>query len=136
MTRATVTRKPSLMRLLLITWNKRDFLRRQTHAVDTPDEAASRLIEDKASGTQLIQELIADGCHGVTRYQPTGDKTMRRRRRTPFAASRRSLAGCSTTSTAWDWPDGAEPSTSTTSSRSPTTARTTFRATASGPQGR
>jgi predicted phage terminase large subunit-like protein len=35
------------------------------------------LIEDKASGTQLIQELITDGCHGVTRYQPTGDKTMR-----------------------------------------------------------
>ncbi len=24
------------------------------------------LIEDKASGTQLIQELIHDGCHGVT----------------------------------------------------------------------
>src|SRR5258708_37478624 len=21
-------------------------------------------------GTQLVQELIADGCHGVTRYQP------------------------------------------------------------------
>ncbi|HEX3412917.1 MAG TPA: phage terminase large subunit, partial [Stellaceae bacterium] len=35
------------------------------------------LIEDKASGTQLLQELIAEGCHGVTRYQPTGDKTMR-----------------------------------------------------------
>ncbi|MGA7864448.1 MAG: phage terminase large subunit [Stellaceae bacterium] len=35
------------------------------------------LIEDKASGTQLIQQLITDGCHGVTRYQPTGDKTMR-----------------------------------------------------------
>ena len=35
------------------------------------------LIEDKASGTQVIQDLIADGCHGVTRYQPTGDKTMR-----------------------------------------------------------
>jgi hypothetical protein len=31
----------------------------------------------KASGTQLIQDLIEDGCHGVTRYQPTGDKTMR-----------------------------------------------------------
>ena len=29
------------------------------------------LIEDKASGTQLIQELIAEGCHAVTRYQPT-----------------------------------------------------------------
>jgi predicted phage terminase large subunit-like protein len=35
------------------------------------------LIEDKASGTQLIQELVADGCHGVTRYQPTTDKVMR-----------------------------------------------------------
>jgi predicted phage terminase large subunit-like protein len=35
------------------------------------------LIEDKASGTQLIQELIAEGCHGVTRYQPTCDKIMR-----------------------------------------------------------
>src|SRR5215467_10719546 len=35
------------------------------------------LIEDKASGTQLIQDLIAEGCHGVTRYEPSGDKTMR-----------------------------------------------------------
>jgi len=35
------------------------------------------LIEDKASGTQLIQELIRDGVHGVTRYEPTMDKTMR-----------------------------------------------------------
>src|SRR5438874_10542708 len=39
--------------------------------------ATEVLIEDKASGTQLIQELIHDGCYGVTRYQPTGDKTMR-----------------------------------------------------------
>jgi predicted phage terminase large subunit-like protein len=35
------------------------------------------LIEAKASGTQLIQELIVDGCHGVTRYQPECDKIMR-----------------------------------------------------------
>jgi hypothetical protein len=28
--------------------------------------ATEVLIEDKASGTQLIQELIDDGCHGVT----------------------------------------------------------------------
>jgi predicted phage terminase large subunit-like protein len=35
------------------------------------------LIEDKASGTQLIQELIAEGCHGVKRYQPDCDKIMR-----------------------------------------------------------
>ena len=35
------------------------------------------LIEDKASGTQLIQELIADGFHRVTRYKPDCDKIMR-----------------------------------------------------------
>ena len=35
------------------------------------------LIEDKASGTQLIQELIVDGCHGATRYKPDCDKIMR-----------------------------------------------------------
>jgi phage terminase large subunit-like protein len=30
-----------------------------------------------ASGTQLIQELITEGCYGVTRYQPQCDKIMR-----------------------------------------------------------
>jgi predicted phage terminase large subunit-like protein len=35
------------------------------------------LIEDKASGTQLIQELIADGFHPVTGYKPECDKIMR-----------------------------------------------------------
>jgi predicted phage terminase large subunit-like protein len=35
------------------------------------------LIEDKASGTQLIQELIAEGVYAVTRYQPQSDKVMR-----------------------------------------------------------
>ena len=40
-------------------------------------DATVVLIEDKASGTQLIQELIEDGCHAVTRYQPTIDKIMR-----------------------------------------------------------
>jgi predicted phage terminase large subunit-like protein len=35
------------------------------------------LIEDKASGTQLIQELIRDGVYGITRYEPTMDKIMR-----------------------------------------------------------
>jgi predicted phage terminase large subunit-like protein len=38
------------------------------------------LIEDNASGTQLIQELIADGLYTVTRYQPQSDKVMRSRR--------------------------------------------------------
>jgi predicted phage terminase large subunit-like protein len=35
------------------------------------------LIEDKASGTQLIQELSMEGFSAVTRYQPDGDKVMR-----------------------------------------------------------
>ena len=35
------------------------------------------LIEEKASGTQLIQELIAEGLHAVTRYRPQSDKVMR-----------------------------------------------------------
>jgi predicted phage terminase large subunit-like protein len=35
------------------------------------------LIEDKASGTQLIQDLIEAGVSRVTRYKPDGDKTMR-----------------------------------------------------------
>jgi predicted phage terminase large subunit-like protein len=47
---------------------------REQHSLFHANEV---LIEDKASGTQLIQELIADGCHGVTRYQPTTDKIMR-----------------------------------------------------------
>jgi predicted phage terminase large subunit-like protein len=35
------------------------------------------LIEDKASGTQLIQELVADGLAAVTAYRPCADKVMR-----------------------------------------------------------
>jgi len=35
------------------------------------------LIEDMASGTQLIQELIIDGCYAVTKYKPECDKVMR-----------------------------------------------------------
>ena len=35
------------------------------------------LIEDKASGTQLIQELIREGLHAVQRCRPELDKTMR-----------------------------------------------------------
>src|SRR5689334_193836 len=49
--------------------------------------ATEVLIEDKASGTQLIQELIEDGCHGVARYQPTGDKTMRMHAQTAMIES-------------------------------------------------
>jgi predicted phage terminase large subunit-like protein len=40
-------------------------------------EASVVLIEDKASDTQLIQELVAEGLYAVTRYQPQSDKVMR-----------------------------------------------------------
>ena len=35
------------------------------------------MIEDKASGTQLIQDLIEDGEYAVKKYEPTMDKIMR-----------------------------------------------------------
>jgi predicted phage terminase large subunit-like protein len=35
------------------------------------------LIEDKASGTQLIQELVSEGMHSIKRYEPVMDKIMR-----------------------------------------------------------
>ena len=35
------------------------------------------LIEDKASGTQLIQELVGEGMHAIKRYAPTMEKIMR-----------------------------------------------------------
>jgi predicted phage terminase large subunit-like protein len=44
------------------------------HARWRPDVV---LIEDRASGTQLIQELVAAGLHAVTRYKPQADKVMR-----------------------------------------------------------
>jgi predicted phage terminase large subunit-like protein len=39
--------------------------------------AKTILIEDKASGTQLIQELISEGVHGITGYETKLDKVMR-----------------------------------------------------------
>jgi predicted phage terminase large subunit-like protein len=35
------------------------------------------LIEDKASGTQLIQELLSEGMQAIKKYEPTMDKIMR-----------------------------------------------------------
>jgi len=52
-------------------------LKRAVHEQQKLFGATVVLIEDKASGTQLIQELIADDCRAVTRYQPTTDKIMR-----------------------------------------------------------
>jgi predicted phage terminase large subunit-like protein len=35
------------------------------------------LIEDRASGTQLIQELVGEGMHAIKSYEPAMDKIMR-----------------------------------------------------------
>jgi predicted phage terminase large subunit-like protein len=35
------------------------------------------LIEDRASGTQLIQELLSEEVHAIQKYEPTMDKIMR-----------------------------------------------------------
>jgi phage terminase large subunit-like protein len=41
------------------------------------------LIEDKASGTQLIQELVREGLSQVKGIKPLGDKVMRMQAQTP-----------------------------------------------------
>ncbi len=38
---------------------------------------ATILIEDRASGTALIQELVGEGMHAIKSYEPAMDKTMR-----------------------------------------------------------
>lgn len=35
------------------------------------------LVEDKAAGTQLIQELVHEGMYAIKKYEPIGDKVMR-----------------------------------------------------------
>ncbi|HZR31150.1 MAG TPA: phage terminase large subunit [Terriglobales bacterium] len=52
-------------------------LKRAVHAQAEEFRPINVLIEDKASGTQLIQELVYERVHGVTRYAPTMDKIMR-----------------------------------------------------------
>ncbi|MGA8182379.1 MAG: phage terminase large subunit [Terriglobia bacterium] len=50
------------------------------HAVREQAEAFSPktiLIEDKASGTQLIQELVSEGMYAIKKYEQTMDKVMR-----------------------------------------------------------
>ncbi len=41
------------------------------------------LVEDRASGTQFVQELIATGCAHATRVSPQGDKVMRMHAESP-----------------------------------------------------
>jgi hypothetical protein len=44
-------------------------LKRELHAQYERFRPSVVLIEDKASGTQLIQELVAEGLHAATRYR-------------------------------------------------------------------
>jgi len=52
-------------------------LKRAVWSLSQKYEAGNILIEDKSSGTPLIQELSQDGIYGVTRYEPKMDKIMR-----------------------------------------------------------
>ncbi len=52
-------------------------LKRAVFEQDSRFSPEAILIEDRASGTQLIQELIASGCSRATRCSPEGDKIMR-----------------------------------------------------------
>jgi predicted phage terminase large subunit-like protein len=52
-------------------------LKRQVREQAALYKAKVILIEDKASGTQLIQELIQEGVPGITRYAPKMEKAMR-----------------------------------------------------------
>ena len=52
-------------------------LKRMVRSQAAAYKANNILIEDKASGTQLIQELVNEGVYGITRYAPKMDKIMR-----------------------------------------------------------
>ena len=52
-------------------------LRRAVIEQDRLFSPQSIVIEDRASGTQLIQDLIDDGISRIARFSPDGDKIMR-----------------------------------------------------------
>jgi predicted phage terminase large subunit-like protein len=52
-------------------------LKRTVKAMAESFSARNVVIEDKGSGTQLIQELHHEGLYATTRYEPKGDKVLR-----------------------------------------------------------
>jgi predicted phage terminase large subunit-like protein len=72
-------RKKKWLYLLHVLRRRLDYpqLKRAVRSQAEYFKATNILIEDKASGTQLIQELIRDGVYGVTSYEPAMDKIMR-----------------------------------------------------------
>jgi phage terminase large subunit-like protein len=65
-------RKGKWLYLLHVLRQRLDYpqLKRAVRSLAERFDATNILIEDKASGTQLIQELIRDGVYGVTSYEP------------------------------------------------------------------
>ena len=59
-------------------------LKRAVREQQTLHRARLVLIEDKSSGTSLIQDLVREGMHGVQSYRPTLDKVMRLHAQTPL----------------------------------------------------
>src|SRR5437870_3992192 len=85
MTLDAIKARPSKRNRSKIEETTEDDIRRHTieDAVCRQAEAFNAsvvLIEDKASGTHPIQELVELGLHAVTRYQPQSDKIVRSRR--------------------------------------------------------
>jgi len=71
--------KKSKIYLLHVLRRRMDYpdLKRAVRELAEHFHPANILIEDKASGTQLIQELMRDNVYSVTRYEPTMEKVMR-----------------------------------------------------------
>ena len=59
--------------------------------------ATTVIIEDKASGTQLIQELVYEGMHGIKRYEPPPGQDKIMRMHSCSAQLRTALFTCRTT---------------------------------------
>jgi len=72
-------RKKKRLYLLHVLRQRLDYpqLKRAVSSLSRRFKPTNILVEDKASGTQLIQELIRDGVYGVTRYEPQTEKVMR-----------------------------------------------------------
>ena len=75
----TIGKSGSKLYLLNVYRRKLDFPSLKRAVVEQADlyNPSTILIEDRASGTQLIQDLLAGGHNRVTRYVPLGDKIMR-----------------------------------------------------------
>lgn len=75
----TIGIKGSMIFLLHVLRKRLNYpdLKRAVREQEELHRATVVLIEDKASGTQLIQELVQDGCSIVKAVTPVGDKVMR-----------------------------------------------------------